>query len=55
MAAVERIESLRAKHAALEHKLEEVLHHPYPDDTEVARIKREKLFVKDEMARLVHA
>jgi hypothetical protein len=54
MASAERIEALRAKHAALERKLEDTLHRPLPDYDEISRLKREKLKLKDEMVRLSH-
>ena len=49
-----RIEALKAKHADLEHKLEEENARPMPDDVTVHNIKREKLTVKDELYRLTH-
>lgn len=55
MAVAERIEALRTKHAALDRTLEEAIHRPLPDELEIVRLKKEKLRLKDEMARLDHA
>lgn len=43
---------LRAKHQALAEKIEEELKHPGSDDLRIAALKREKLSLKDEIARL---
>lgn len=55
MAAEERIESLRRKH----HDLDEALHREYtrayPDTSTLAKLKREKLRLKDELDRLNRA
>lgn len=50
----ERIEALRSRHAALEDQLREEHRRPSPDPSAVAKLKREKLKLKDEMVRLVH-
>ncbi|MDR6293543.1 MULTISPECIES: YdcH family protein [Inquilinus] len=55
MAVAERMEALRTKHAALDRNLEDAIHRPLPDEIEVLRLKKEKLRLKDEMARLHHA
>jgi hypothetical protein len=55
MAVAERMEALRTKHAALDRTLEEAVHRPQPDEYEIVRLKKEKLRLKDEMARLGHA
>jgi hypothetical protein len=52
MSMSERIDSLRAKHAALDQQLEEETHRPFPNADELNRLKRAKLKLKDEMARL---
>jgi hypothetical protein len=46
------VESLRSKHAHLEQEIDEELHRPLPDQSVLTRLKREKLRIKDEMARL---
>ncbi len=52
MAVAERIESLRAKHSALDRRILDASLQPYHDENEIARMKREKLRLKDEIARL---
>lgn len=52
MSLRDRIESLRAKHAALEEQLQEESHRPLPSAEEVNRLKRAKLKIKDELSRL---
>ena len=52
MSAQERIESLRTRHAALEQELDDEVHRPMPSPETVSRLKREKLRIKDEIARL---
>jgi hypothetical protein len=46
------VESLRSKHALLEEQIDEELHRPLPDQFILTRLKREKLRIKDEIARL---
>ena len=43
---------LERKHQALEVELDEALAHPSFDDLKIAEIKRRKLMLKDEIARL---
>ena len=52
MSLSDRIESLRAKHAALDQELEEESHRPLPSAEHLSRLKRAKLRVKDELYRL---
>ncbi len=52
MSLRDRIDSLRAKHAALEEQLQEEVHRPSPSAEEVNRLKRAKLRIKDELSRL---
>jgi hypothetical protein len=47
-----RIESLSNRHASLETKIFDEDHRPRPDDGALARLKVEKLRVKEEMERL---
>lgn len=42
---------LTREHARLERLLEEQRRRPFPDDVEIARLKKAKLMVKDQMAR----
>jgi hypothetical protein len=43
---------LERKHRALEDELAEALAHPSTDGLKIAELKRRKLLVKDEIARL---
>ncbi len=51
----QRIEALKSKHAALETALEEECRRPMPDETTIKMLKRQKLAIKDEIARLSRA
>lgn len=55
MSAVERLDSLKARHAGLEAQIAEENKKPHPDDTTIHALKKEKLKVKDEIARLERA
>jgi hypothetical protein len=46
------VESLRSKHAHLEQEIDDELHRPLPDQSVLTRLKREKLRIKDEIARV---
>ena len=52
MSSVERLDSLKARHAGLEAQISEENKKPHPDDTTIHALKKEKLKVKDEIARL---
>jgi hypothetical protein len=52
MSVQEHVDSLRHKHAHLEHLIDEELHRPLPDQTALARMKKEKLRIKEEIERL---
>ncbi len=52
MSVHEHVDSLRTKHAHLEHLIDEELHRPMPDQTAVSRLKKEKLRIKEEIERL---
>ena len=43
---------LEAKREELKQKIANLMAHPSTDDLELARLKREKLHLKDEIARL---
>jgi hypothetical protein len=45
---------LEAQHRALEEEISEALAHPSADDMKIAELKRRKLQVKDQIARLQH-
>jgi hypothetical protein len=46
------IEALKGRHASLETRIAEEDHRPRPDDSELHRLKLEKLRLKEEMERL---
>lgn len=46
--------SLERQHQALEREIEEELAHPGADPLRVSELKRRKLVLKDEIARLRH-
>ncbi|WP_038036296.1 YdcH family protein [Thermopetrobacter sp. TC1] len=46
------IRELEARRQRLKEKIAELMAHPSVDDIEIARLKREKLHLKDEIARL---
>jgi len=52
MSLHERIESLKAKHAALETAIDSEVRRPLPDTAQIADLKRKKLRVKDELSRI---
>ncbi|HUI16092.1 MAG TPA: YdcH family protein [Alphaproteobacteria bacterium] len=52
MNIAERIDSLKAKHAALDAAIEEENNRPLPDATKIHDLKRQKLKIKDEMAQI---
>ena len=52
MSVQEHVDSLRHKHAHLEHLIDEELHRPMPDQSVLARMKKEKLRIKEEIERL---
>ena len=54
MAIESHLAELERKHQALEQEISETLTHPSADDLKVAELKRRKLHVKDEIARLRH-
>ena len=48
----ENVASLRARHAELEEELDIETHRPNPDEVTIKDIKKQKLRIKDELARL---
>ena len=52
--AMQTLVELEARHQALEDEISEALTHPSSDDMRIAELKRRKLQVKDEIARLRH-
>jgi hypothetical protein len=54
MATSTHLAELAQRHRMLEDELSEALQHPSVDDLTLAELKRRKLQLKDEMARLAH-
>lgn len=52
MSLHDRVESLKAKHAALEYAIEMETRRPLPDNTQIHDLKRKKLLIKDELSRI---
>lgn len=52
MSLQDRLESLKAKHAALEAAIDEENRRPLPDTYAIADLKRRKLKIKDELERM---
>lgn len=50
----DQITVLKQKHASLESALSDESNRPRPDDSTLAHLKREKLAIKDRLARLTH-
>jgi len=54
MALTQRIESLRKRHADIDHIVHEEEIRPFPDIVRLHELKKKKLNLKDEMARLMN-
>jgi hypothetical protein len=52
MSLASHLEELERKHGDLEREISEAMAHPSFDDLEIARLKRRKLAIKDEIVRL---
>lgn len=52
MSVQEHLSELAAEHKALDTAIAEELAHPSSDDLHIAKLKRRKLHIKDEIARL---
>jgi len=52
MAIESHLAELERRHQALEQEINEALAHPSTDDLKIAELKRKKLHIKDEIARL---
>jgi hypothetical protein len=55
MSIQSHLAELERRHRALEDEITDALAHPSTDDLTIAELKRRKLQVKDEIARLRHA
>ena len=52
MSTVDHIEALKAKHASLEHAIDEENSRPCPNDDQICSLKKRKLQIKEEITRL---
>ena len=52
MAIDSHLQELVRKHGDIDRKIEEAMMHPSVDDLEISELKRRKLMLKDEIARL---
>lgn len=52
MAIESHLAELERRHQALEQEISEAMAHPSIDGLKIAELKRKKLYVKDEIARL---
>ena len=52
MTLVDRVSSLKAKHATLDHLITREVQRPVPDTSNLQSMKREKLRLKEEIERL---
>ena len=52
MAMEDRVDSLKARHAHLEHEIDDEIHRPLPDQMHITELKRQKLRIKEEISRL---
>ena len=54
MSMPEHLDSLRSKHERLEQMIDDEMHRPLPEQTELMRLKREKLKIKEELEQPTH-
>ena len=52
MSLASHLAELERKHGDLEREIDQALSHPSYDDLEIARLKRRKLAIKDEIEKL---
>jgi hypothetical protein len=52
MSVESHLAELERRHRALDEEIQEALNHPGTDDLQITELKRRKLQVKDEIARL---
>jgi hypothetical protein len=52
MSTVDQIESLKEKHQSLEQAIAQESLRPHPDDDTICSLKKRKLLLKDQIARL---
>ena len=54
MSTESHIVQLREKHATLKQQIDDEFHRPEPDSVRLSDLKKQKLRIKDEIARLEH-
>jgi hypothetical protein len=54
MSVESHLAELERRHEALKREIQEVQSHPGFDDVEITALKRRKLHIKDEIAKLKH-
>jgi hypothetical protein len=52
MSVESHLAELERRHRALDEEIQEAISHPGTDDLQIAELKRRKLHIKDEIARL---
>lgn len=52
MSVESHLAELERRHRALDNEIQDAVSHPGTDDLEIADLKRRKLHIKDEIARL---
>ena len=52
MSLANHLEELQRKHGDIEREIDEAMSHPSVDDLEIVTLKRRKLAIKDEIAKL---
>ena len=52
MSTTDYLESLKAKHATLDRKISQETLRPHPDDDAICNLKKQKLLLRDPIARL---
>lgn len=52
MSSDDQMHKLKDRHATLEAKIEAEVHRPLPDDEAISAMKREKLWIKDQIAAM---
>lgn len=52
MSLASHLAELQRKHGDIERELDEAMSHPSVDDLEIAKLKRRKLAIKDQIVRL---
>lgn len=54
MVSTEHVETLKQRHAALDREINDEANRPLPDSTHVTELKRQKLRIKELIARADH-